>query len=160
MSLSKSKLFVNIVRYKFLVVFCIFCRFLIDFQEVYTQPHCTVWDVLFSYIPKKMLHWCCIYLSVRELQAVLQHLTEGSIFSRVAWAKTVFILVCFCLAQSFPGESRSICIFGACRGCSCCFCSCWGSQRGEERGRRGRRKWWWHGIRTVWLTSYMKTISD
>lgn len=27
-----------------------------------------------------MLHWCCIYLSVRELQVVLQHLTEGSIF--------------------------------------------------------------------------------
>ena len=42
-----------------------------------------------------MLHWCCIYLSVRELQVVLQHLTEGSIFSRVAWAKTVFILVWF-----------------------------------------------------------------
>lgn len=31
MSLSKGKLFVNIVRYKFLLVFCIFCRFLIDF---------------------------------------------------------------------------------------------------------------------------------
>lgn len=101
MSLSKGKLFVNIVRYKFLLVFCIFYRFLIDFQEVYTQPHYSVWDVLFSYIPKKMLHWCCIYLSVRELQVVLQHLTEGSIFSRVAEQRRYLFWFVFVQLKAF-----------------------------------------------------------
>ena len=81
MSLSKGKLFVNIVRYKFLLVFCIFCRFLIDFKK-FIHNHIVQFGMF--YIPKKMLHWCCIYLSLRELQVVLQYLTEGSIFSRVA----------------------------------------------------------------------------
>ena len=113
----------------------------VDYNQYFLQ--CTILSFLISLVKEKPYFMFALW-------KIICHELFANIFLKfLQESKLTYYLL---LAQSFPGESWSICCFGSCGQLGWCCCRrCRRYQGGEEGGRRGRGEWWWHGFWTVWL---------